>query len=247
MSQVTIISQARLGSSRLPGKVLLEAGQKSLISHHLERLRSSGYPVCVATTLSPDDRYLYDYLDRLGYDVFRGSENDVLSRYYHCAKSRQARVIVRVTSDCPLIDGDLIRRGIDEYQRRALSSTYLSNVRLRTFPRGFDFEIFSFELLQEAFFNATSPGDREHVTPYIRRICEERGDFIDICRDSGDASVFRVTVDTRPDLTLVRELIEGFGCIARSADDIIQLLRDNPRLAEINNHIEQKKVGGKIL
>jgi spore coat polysaccharide biosynthesis protein SpsF len=244
MEHVLIISQARLGSSRLPGKVLLKAGQETLIMHHIERLRSCGYPICIATTSSSQDQYLYDYLEQLGCDVFKGDEEDVLSRYYHCAKARGATVIVRVTSDCPLIDGALVRQGVDEYLNRASVRTYLSNVRMRTFPRGFDFEVFSFELLEEAFLRATSPIDREHVTPYIRRACEQDGAFIDLCYQDGDASNLRITVDTEPDFILVKELIEDFGCIQKNADEIIKLLNDHPALAEINSHVEQKKAFG---
>lgn len=241
MEQVLIISQARLGSSRLPGKVLLKAGHDTLIKHHVERLRSCGYPICVATTSSAQDQHLYDYLEQLGCDVFRGDEDDVLARFYHCAKAHQAKLIVRVTSDCPLIDGDLVKQGIEEYRKKSDIRSYLSNIRVRTFPRGFDFEVFSFELLEEAFVKATSQEDREHVTPYIRRMCEQQGTCIDLRYQSGDASNLRITVDTEPDYALIKELIEGFGCIKKSADEIIRVLHAHPELVAINSHIEQKK------
>ncbi len=209
--------------------------------HHVRRLRSAGYPICIATTSSPLDQGLYEYLERLGCDVFRGDEEDVLARFYHCARDRQASVIVRVTSDCPLIDGDLVRRGIEQYLNESRSDIYLSNVRLRTFPRGLDFEIFSFELLKEAFLQAQDPVEREHVTPYIRRVCEERGNLIDLFYQNGDASNLRITVDTEPDFKLIQELIEDFGCIKKSAEEIINLLTAHPELVAINSHIEQKK------
>jgi len=244
MEPVLIISQARLGSSRLPGKILLEAGHETLLMHHVKRLRLSGCPVCVATTLSPKDKLVYDYLEKIECDVFRGDEFDVLARFYHCAKARRAKVIVRVTSDCPLIDGDIIRKGLAEYRHRSSEGTYLSNVRVRTFPRGFDFEVFSFGLLEEAFLKSSSPEDREHVTPYIRRICEQEGDSADILYEDGDASNFRITVDTEPDFILVKKLIEDFGCARKSASEIIAVLKAHPELAAINSHIEQKRVLG---
>lgn len=167
MPNIGIVSQARLGSSRLPAKVLMTAGGRTLLEWHFDRLQKAGYQAILATTDRTDDDPLYEWAREVGVDSFRGSEDNVLSRYRECARQFKLDVIVRVTSDCPLIDGELIAAGIDHYLAFDETRQYVTNGQRRTFPRGFDFEIFSRELLEEAYQNAVEPYEFEHVTPYF--------------------------------------------------------------------------------
>ena len=165
MTRVGIITQARTGSTRLPGKVLQEVGGKTLLEHHLTRLLASGLPVYVATTTDPADDPIVEIAERLGCGVHRGSEDDVLARFHDTAVAFGLDVIVRVTSDCPLVDGDLIASAVEQYVAAEDPWLYLSNTQIRTFPRGFDFEIFGIGALAMAHSQAKGGPLREHVTP----------------------------------------------------------------------------------
>jgi spore coat polysaccharide biosynthesis protein SpsF len=239
--QVGIISQARMTSTRLPGKVLLPIGQQPVLQYHLDRLQQSGYPVLLATTLNKTDDPLADFGREHQIPVYRGDEQNVLGRYYEAARVFKLDIIVRVTSDCPLIDGALIRQGIQAYLENNDAQLYLSNCLVRTFPRGFDFEIFSFALLEEAFLQARQAGELEHVTPYINQNKSGQVRFRHVTQPE-DKSAYRVTLDTPEDLTLLRILIEDYQAHLLPARDICHLLDAHPNLAQINAMIEQKKV-----
>ncbi|MFD2787554.1 cytidylyltransferase domain-containing protein [Hymenobacter rubripertinctus] len=235
-----IITQARMGSTRLPGKVLLTAGGTTMLDYHLRRLRASGLPVYLATTTLPEDDVLADYARQRGLPCFRGSSDDVLSRYAATARQFGLTTIVRVTSDCPLLDGELIGRAVADYEQAANPRLYLSNGLVRTYPRGLDFEVFSAELLAEAHAHATSASDREHVTPYLHQNRSGRVEFGHVTRPR-DASRFRLTLDTPPDLALLRVLLEQHRAADLSAEQLIALLEAHPELVAINAEIEQQK------
>lgn len=228
-------------STRLPGKVLLPIGGQPLLHYHVERLRASGFPLYLAITTNAADDPLADFAASNHLAYVRGDEHDVLSRYALCAREHELDVLVRVTSDCPLLDGELLGHSIQEYLRADDARLYLSNVLERTFPRGFDFEIFSRELLEEAAQHATLASDREHVTPYIHQNRLGRIRFRHI-RRSEDRSAYRLTVDTAEDFELIRLLIEEHGAAALSADELIALLDQHPELVALNAHVEQKKI-----
>lgn len=240
MTRVGIISQARMTSTRLPGKVLMQAGGKSMLEWHIERLRSAGYPIILATTTNVTDDPLVELADRLGVEVFRGSEDDVLSRFAGAAEKFELDVVVRVTSDCPLIDGDVVAAGVQRHIDSG-GSTYVSNIIDRTYPRGFDFEVFSAEALKSAQESATDASDREHVTPYVRRHTSP-DQVLDEKRDA-DASSFRVTLDTDDDFEVISRLFNQYGAGVLNADQVISVLESHPELVALNAHVEQKKVG----
>lgn len=242
MTRVGIISQARMTSTRLPGKVLLEAGGKSMLQHHLDRLASTGYPVFLATTSNATDEPLVLAAEALGVPCFRGSEDDVLSRFVGAANAFELDVVVRVTSDCPLIDGDVVRTGIDEFLAQGDPNAYVSNVLERTYPRGLDFEVFSAMALREADALATDAIAREHVTPFINQNRTGRVTFTAITRKA-DASGYRVTLDTPEDFRLLKALFEDHNAETFDADRLISVLTRHPELAAINAEIEQKKLG----
>ncbi|QJX49282.1 glycosyltransferase family protein [Hymenobacter taeanensis] len=228
-------------STRLPGKVLLPVGGQPLLHHHVERLQASGFPLHLAITTNATDGPLADFAEARQLAYVRGDEHDVLSRYALCAQEHELDVVVRVTSDCPLLDGALVGHSVQEYLRANDTRLYLSNVLERTFPRGFDFEIFSRELLEEAAQHATLASDREHVTPYIHQNRSGGVRFQHVLR-SENRSAYRLTVDTAEDFELIRRLIEEHGAAALSADALVALLDQHPELVALNAHVEQKKI-----
>ncbi len=239
--RVGIISQARMGSTRLPGKVLRPAGSDTLLGWHLHRLRQTGLPIYLATTVLAADDVLAEYGAAQGVPVTRGSADDVLARYQQCATEHALDVVVRVTSDCPLIAPELLAEGVARYLAAADPRLYLSNVLERTYPRGFDFEVFSAALLAEAAAHATRPEDREHVTPYLHQNRPGTVRFAHLTRPA-DASAYRLTVDTADDYTLIKRLIEDHHAGALAAEALIALLAAHPELVALNAHVAQKKM-----
>lgn len=239
--KVGIISQARMTSTRLPGKVLKQINGKTVLDYHLERLQETGYPVFIATTTNSTDDLIIDFCKKHNLPFYRGDEQNVLSRYYGCAKENGLDVIVRVTSDCPLIAPELVKNGIGIYQKSNDPYLYLSNVIDRTYPRGFDFEVFSFALLERAFEEATKPEDLEHVTPYIHQNRTSDIHFYHY-KNTVDRNKYRITLDTPEDFELLRILIEDHQADNLTGQEIIELLDNHPELVAINAEIEQKKL-----
>ena len=236
---VAIITQARINSSRLQNKIFLEAAGKPFLLQHIERLEKTGLPIIIATTDDGSERPIIDFCETRNLDYYKGDENDVLGRYYEAAKKFNITTIIRVTSDCPLIDPEIILNGLAEYQKKP-KNTYYSNALKRTYPRGMDYEIFSFDLLKEAFENATEQPDREHVTPYI---WNNRAGNVRIVNDvqAEDSSNYRITLDTKEDKELITRLIEDYGADDLDCKHIVDILKNNLSLVEINKLIEQKK------
>lgn len=242
MQRAGIISQVRMGSTRLPGKVLLPAAGRPLLDYHLARLAASGLPVFLATTTEPADDVLATYADARGLPYHRGSETDVLARYYETAQRFGLDAVVRVTSDCPLVDGPLIGAAVARYLAENNPLVYRSNAVVRTFPRGLDFEIFSTELLAEAHARATLPYEREHVTPYLKANPATAGRVIfrDEVWPGGDFSRFRITLDTAEDYAVLRALIELHRAAELGLADLLALLDAHPEIMALNAHVEQK-------
>jgi spore coat polysaccharide biosynthesis protein SpsF len=242
MTRIGIITQARTTSTRLPGKVLIDVAGQTLLEHHLDRLAGAGHQVLVATTTNEHDDPIADIARSRDLVAHRGSEHDVLARFAECAAAARLDVIVRVTSDCPLIDGRLIAAGIQQYLDAGDDDLYVSNALRRTFPRGMDFEIFSKSALAEAAMRATAPAQREHVTPYI--YAQPPGRFrIEHVTSSLNRAAYRVTLDTPADLQLIRILIEEHHAHRLDCAGIIAVLDRHPELVAINSHVEQKEVG----
>lgn len=242
--KVIAIIQARMGSTRLPGKVLMNIDGKTILSHVVDRVRQCKKidDVIVATTTLEKDDLIVKELEKINCNYYRGSEENVLDRYYNTAKLYKGDIIIRITSDCPLIDPNVIDDMIDYY----LSHDYfmVSNVGLqmenRTYPRGLDTEIFSFELLKKAWLNADKNYEKEHVTLYMY----ENENNICYFKNNIDLSKYRLTVDTIEDFNLIKSIYEKLYIDKKYfyLDDIIKLLIENPQLYEINKNIEQKKI-----
>lgn len=242
--KVVCIMQARVGSSRLPAKVLKKIAGKTVLEHDVDRLNrvKSIDEIVIATTIEERDYKIVDEANRLGVKFFRGSEDDVLSRYYFAAKENNADVVVRVTSDCPLLDSkvtdEIIRFYLENYPRY----DYVSNTLDRTYPRGLDTEVFSFKALEKAFYEAKEDFQREHVTPFI---WDNNKEFLNYqFKQSEDNSNLRLTLDTEEDLKLITEVYSelyddnnNFGL-----EEVTSLFKRRPELIDINKEIEQKKI-----
>jgi spore coat polysaccharide biosynthesis protein SpsF len=239
--RIVAIIQARMGSSRLPNKVLKDLGGVTVLERVLNRIgRSSKIgQLLVATTTEFQDDVIVDRCRSFGIPVFRGSEHDVLDRYYQAARDAHAEVVVRITSDCPLIDPELSDATIAAFlDHRA---DYCSNVMERTFPRGLDTEVMTFATLERAWNEAGQSHQREHVTPYIY----ENADLFRLhgIKNEIDYSQHRWTLDTPEDLTFLKALYASLGNRDDfSWRDAIQIVEQQPELAAINRHVIQKAV-----
>jgi spore coat polysaccharide biosynthesis protein SpsF len=239
--KIVAIIQARMGSSRLPRKVLKDLSGATVLDRVLNRLGRSRLiqESLVATTVEPADNAIVEHCERTGRKVFRGSEQDVLDRYYRAAKHLDADVVVRITSDCPVIDPQVTDATVHAFLDR--HADYASNVRVRTYPRGLDTEVMTVQALERAWRESTKPYQREHVTPYLY---ENPGEFkLHGIENDVDCSQHRWTLDTPEDLQLLQTIYARFG----SRDDfgwreVLELVESDPSLTDINRHIAQKAV-----
>jgi spore coat polysaccharide biosynthesis protein SpsF len=241
MTNIGIITQARMTSTRLPGKIFLKANEKTLLQHHIDRLQKTGFEIVIATTINSTDDCVSEFAAQNNIKCHRGSEDNVLSRYYEAATKFNFETIVRVTSDCPLIDPHLIRNSMEKYLRFNNPNLYMSNGIERTFARGFDFEIFSYQSLKDAYFNASEQMDVELVTPYIWKNRSGKTEFFYV-KQIDDHSTLRITVDTEADYDLIKALIEKYNASQLSYNEIENILSEHHELVAMNAHIEQKKV-----
>jgi len=229
------IVQARMGSTRFPNKVMRPICGTPLIGLLLERLSKASRldQIVLATSVDACNDSLTSYVESMGYPVFRGSENDVLDRYYQAAKAFSADVVVRVTGDCPLIDPSIVDGVIDLFDES--SANYAANVSPPTFPDGLDTEVFSFAALEIAWTEAVHPQQREHVTPFIR----ESGRFTRInFVNSADESKHRWTVDEPEDLAVIERVFEEFHPRRDFTwSEVLALGNTRPEWFEANRHL----------
>jgi spore coat polysaccharide biosynthesis protein SpsF len=224
---IGIIVQARMGSSRLPNKVLMKIdGERTILDSVLEQLQFSKKAdlVIIATTNLEEDDVIESALQNKNIQCFRGNNLDVLDRYYQCAKEKLLDVIVRITCDNPLIDPELIDIAITKYLTKKFD--FVTNCFPRTFPFGTEIEIFSFSSLQNAWKNACNDEDREHVTKYFY----ENASKFRICnlKNSEDCSNIRYTVDTIKDLENVKKIVKKLKKRPILTKEIVEILRKNP-------------------
>ncbi len=236
-SRVVAIVQARMGSTRLPGKVLAEIAGKPMLWHVAQRVRRAKavHDVVVATTDCAADDPVVAFCQREKIPVFRGSENDVLDRYYRAAQAHGAGAIVRITADCPFIDPDIIDRVVGAYLDG--DAEYVSNTLTHTFPDGLDTEVFSMAALETAWKEATRKPEREHVTPYLK--LSGRFAVRNVHAEPDDPPPnLRLTVDEPADLEFTRSLYAALdGNVAFSISDLAKLLQKRPELAVLNRGI----------
>ena len=242
--EIAAIIQARMGSKRLPGKVLKEVFEKPLLQLQIERVTRSKYlnSLMVATTNNNEDKKIIDLCRKLSVPYYCGSETDVLSRYYYAARNAKADIIVRLTGDCPLIDSQVIDTVIREFLKSYPQVDYVSNTLVRTFPRGMDTSVISFSALEKSFFEAKNPLDREHVTSFIY-LNPKQFKLKNVCYHQ-EVSYYRLTVDTEEDFFLIKRIIEGLygGKPWFTLEDIINFLVINPQFSKINAHVKQVEI-----
>ena len=243
--RTVIVVQARMTSTRLPGKVVKEVLGKPLLEYLVERLRrvTCADTFVIATTTNDTDQPIVLLCERLGVSVTRGSEHDVLARYHEAALATNADVVVRITSDCPIIDPKVIDRVIGFYRERAGQCDYVSNALVHSYPYGMSAEVFPFRVLDEAFREAVAEPEREHVTPFIYTRPERYR--IGHVTHSTDLSDHRWTVDTQEDFELVSRLIEALYPVKPDfgMEDILAKLDEHPDWPLVNAHVRQKKLG----
>jgi len=244
-ANIVAIIQARLGSSRLPGKVLLDIEGKPMLWHVVDRLKASKAigKIVVATSLNAENDAIEKFCAKYGILCFRGSEEDVLDRYYRAANAYKADVVVRITADCPFIDPSVTDGVIIKYISGKDSYDGASNTVVRKFPRGLDSEVISYPILEEIWDAANKRHHREHVTAYIYEH-PELYRMLSVESDN-DLSYLRWTVDEEADLRLVKEVYKRLyrkGHIFMM-DDIIGLLDKEPSLKDINRDVKQKTAG----
>jgi spore coat polysaccharide biosynthesis protein SpsF len=242
--KIVAIVQARMGSTRLPGKALLDLAGEPMLVRVMNRLSRSEMvnDIVVATTNKPADDAIVALCRDRKWLYFRGSEEDVLDRYYRVAKIHQADVIVRITSDCPLIEPEVVDLVVQAFLDRHPGIDYVSNIiPERTFPRGLDTEVIASNALNLAWQEAENLTLREHVTPFIWRN-PERFHKYNVLNEN-NFSHMRWTVDTSEDLKFVREIFGFFkGQDDYSWRKVIALLGRRPELLAINRNVEQKTI-----
>ena len=258
------IIQARMSSTRLPGKVLREINGQPMLAHVIERAKRAKLvdEVVLATTTDPSDDPVAEFCATRGYKFTRGSLNDVLDRYYQSARQYQADVIVRLTADCPVLDPEIVDRTIS-VQYSVVGGQYEENFdfvanRLpppmgRSFPIGLDTEVCTFTALENAWQNATEKHQREHVMPYLYENTKlntenrslhtgtsPRGFKIALLNHVPDYGSLRWTVDTPEDLEFIRQVFACFKNVDFNWRDILNLLENEPELAKINANVHHK-------
>lgn len=243
--KVVAIIQARMTSSRLPGKVMREIVGYPMIYHVINRvgLSKSIDEVVVATTTDTQDDEIAQFCQENNISCFRGHPFDVLDRFYQTARAHQANVIVRITADCPLMDPELIDELVNDFLASEVdfAANRLPPPWKRSYPIGLDIEIVSFINLERAWKEATSTFEREHVMPYFY---DELDRFkILVKHHDPDYGVRRLTVDTPQDLEFVRKIFEYFSPeISFSWVEVMDLLNKKPELEQINATVPAKKV-----
>ena len=237
--KIVAIVQARMGSTRLPNKVMKTMSGKPMIRLLLDRLSQSDLieTIILATSNDKKNDTLASYVESLGYLCFRGSEEDVLDRYYSAASLLNADMIVRITGDCPLVDSTLVDEVINKF--KCSDVDYCSNVSPPTYPDGLDVEVFSFNALEKSAIEASTPYEREHVTAYMR----ESGYFkkSNICLKT-DFSLLRWTVDEKVDFEVVQKVFDHFYPNTNfSWLEVMQLYQSQPNLFAQNKNINRNE------
>jgi len=241
MCKIICIVQARMSSTRLPNKVLMELGGKPVLSQVINQLSFSKKinQIIVATSTSKEDDAIIQWAKQNKIDYFRGDLDDVLKRFYDTAKYFQADIIVRITADCPLIDPEIVDEVIKQYIKT--NSDYVSNTNPPRFPDGLDTEVFSFYALESAYKNASLKSEREHVTPFIRNnpTVFKIGNY----EIEKNYESMRWTLDNTEDYHFLKNI---YNRLIKYDDyihwqDVISLLDNKPDIMNINSHLTRNE------
>lgn len=242
--KVAAIVEARMSSSRLAGKVLMPIGSKNSLEHIYDRLSKvlEISEICIATTENQSDDIIENWGSIRGLPIYRGSENDVLSRVLGAADMLSAEIIVEVTGDCPFVDPLMVDQYIEILKDNDLD--YVSNNIVSTYPDGFDIQVFLTEALRKSSGLASTREEREHVTMHIRQNPQIFKTLNIVAPKPYRYPEISVTLDTKEDLEVLRLIAENFKDIdLPSHTQIIDYLLANPEICEINSGIERKGFG----
>ena len=230
--KIIAITQARTGSTRFPNKIMNKIGDRTLLSIHVDRIKKAKKinSIIIATTNKKNDNSIKYHADKLNVNCYRGDEDDVLDRFYQAAKIHNPDYVVRLTSDCPLIDPVLI----DEIIELAISSDvdYCSNTLIESYPDGQDIEVFTFNALKKAWKESVLKSEREHVTPYMKKNFKS----INIHSNNMEFNKVRMTVDEPNDFKVISRLIDELG-IGNSWINYTNLYLNDPTISSLNSSI----------
>jgi len=236
-----IIIQARMTSTRLPKKVMLPLCNKTVLEVVIDRLEKYKNNIIIATTNDGTEEPIINLCKKINVKYSQGSVNNVLERYYQSAKeygATQNDLIVRITSDCPLIDITMMEKVIEMYKKG--NYDYISNRINRTIPVGLDVEILNFELLEQTYLHAKEDFEKEHVTPYIY-LSHNKNYNIGSCEEIEDNSQYRLTLDEDKDYEAIKEIYKKFNnSLDFNYNDLISMLRENDYISKINESVKQK-------
>jgi len=233
---ILAIVQARMSASRLPGKVMKKILGKPIIGYLFDRLKNSKRmtKIILATSINKENDELMSYVQGLGFDVWRGSEDDVLERFFFATKKYAADTVVRITGDCPLIDTRICDRLIDEFTKHQVDYAFLAP----SFAEGLDCEVLKVTALEKCYQHATLASEREHVTPYIKN---HKDQFKLFCLDNReDHSGYRIVVDEPEDFAMLEILFNDYYRKIHpqgSFDEIKAYLDQHPELIKMNSHV----------
>jgi len=240
---VVVITQARTGSTRFPNKILKEIGGKSLLQIHIERVKKAELidNIYVATTVNKADDIIEEIAKTLQVRFYRGSEDDVLDRFYQTVKNDKPKFIVRLTSDCPLIDPRLIDEVVSECI--TLDVDYYSNVLIENYPDGQDIEVFKFDALEKAWRKAVLKSEREHVTPFIKKNSSFLGGNLFSSKNhnlNANYNHVRLTVDENEDLEVIKLLIKDLG-FNQDWETYAKYYLENESIHKLNENITRNE------
>ncbi len=234
--------EARMTSSRLPGKVMLPANGEPMLAHLVRRLKlvKELDAIVIATTTNPLDNPICELATKMEVEFFRGSENDVMERVIKAAESANGDVVVEITADCPLIDIELIRKTIALF--KATKCDYASNVIVRGFPDGMDVQVIPLTVLKKSFSLTSESLDREHVTRHIRLHPEVFRHEHLIASAEEHAPELAITLDENSDYLLIKKIFEHLGDEAPtiSCKSLVKLIKDRPEWRAINDTVIRK-------
>lgn len=229
-----------MGSTRLPGKALIDVAGMSMLARVIDRTRRASVidRIVIATTVKPADDAIVEAANALEVDVYRGDEDDVLDRYYQAARAYPCDVVVRITSDCPLLDPGLVDAVVSPLLEPRSGIDYRANTIQRTYPRGLDVEAVPFTTLERVWREAESVHERAHVFPHVYEHPEKF--VLSGISDPVDRSYMRWTVDTAEDLRFVRAVYAALGTREFTWLDVLKVIDANPGLLDINAQVTQK-------
>ena len=249
MMHTNAIIQARMGSTRLPGKVMRRLHDQTVLGHVVRRLQYASHidQVVVATSAKASDDVIAAEAERLEVPCYRGSEDDVLARYAGAAAATAADIVLRITSDCPMIDPYLIDAMLVRFKEALAGDNppdYMSNTRIRRYPRGLDTEIFTRQALETIHALSTQPHEREHVTPYLYQHPEQFRILKHVAEQ--DHSDLRWTLDTEADWQVISAIYDHLyrpQAPPFTLEEMLAVVERHPELKALNAHIKQKKLG----